>query len=68
MVAHITMPSNLHFKAWDELIQMPVNARVVAFLCLGFPVGYEGPVPTPAIGNHYSAVNHTRVVDMYVAT
>ena len=29
MAAHITMPSNLHFKAWDGLVQMPEDAREV---------------------------------------
>ena len=48
-VAHIPLFSNLHFKAWEELVQSAEDARIVDFLHFGISTGYEGPVPTPAI-------------------
>ena len=68
MAAHISLPSKLHLKAWAELIQSVEDARIVEFLCFSFPVGYEGPVPTPVSSNYSSAINHTRDVDTYVVT
>ena len=67
MVARITLPSNLHFKAWEEVTQMAEDARVVHFLRFGFFAGHEVLVPTPANGNHSSAVNYAGDLDIYVA-
>ena len=36
------------------------------FLEFGFPVGYEGPVPTPDTSNHASAVSHLQDLTAYI--
>ena len=41
MAACIPLPSNLHFKTWEELIPSAEDARIVEFLCFGFHVGYK---------------------------
>ena len=43
-------------------------AEVLQYLKYGFPTGFEGPIPTPSFGNHFSAINHPRDVKVYIAT
>ena len=66
--AHIVLPSNLRFSSWDELVRIHDDAKVVGFLRLGFSVGYEGPIPTPASDIHSSTHNHSSDVTSYIAT
>ena len=52
---------NIHpffFKEWDKLVYTHNDAQMVDFLQFGFPVGYEGPMPTPSSANHPSVNNH----------
>ena len=49
--ARIWLPSNLHFKKWEALMESSVNVLMVHYLKFGFPTGHEGLVPTPATGN-----------------
>ena len=60
MATRVPLPSNLHFKAWHSLVHIADNARVVKFLKFGFPMGFEGLVPTLAADNHSSTHNHLR--------
>ena len=41
MAARIPLPSNLHFRACEELVLSAEDARIVEFLCFGFHVGYK---------------------------
>ena len=54
--ARLQFPSNLHFPEWEALANTPEDSNLISFLQHGFPVGYDGPVPTPATHNHASAV------------
>ena len=69
----IPLPSNMHLKDWEELIQSAEDARVVDFLYFGFQMEYEVPVLTPTSSNHSSAINYARDardardVDTYIA-
>ena len=49
--ARIQLPSNIHFK------ESPADALMVEYLKFGFPTGYEGPMSTPATGNHTSTLD-----------
>ena len=66
IVARIQLPSNLCFPEWEALAHTPEDSILISFLKHGFPVGYEGPVPTPATHNHASAARHSRDVATYV--
>ena len=44
----------------------PDDHLTFQFLHFGFPVGYEGPVPTPTFHNHPSAVRHSTDVAAYI--
>ena len=46
-VAHTPLPTNLNINAWWQLTPTHEDARVMEFLEFGFPVGYDGLVPTP---------------------
>ena len=48
------------------LVRNPEEARTVDCLKYRFPVGYEGPVPTPAASNHALAVHHPRDMAAYI--
>ena len=47
---------------------MAEDTTLISFLQNGFPVGYKGPVPTPADPNLASAIQHPRNVTIYVLT
>ena len=42
--ARIQLPSNLHFKEWEALVEFSADALTVDYLMFGFPAGYEGPI------------------------
>ena len=54
------------FKEWEALIESPANALMVDCLIFGFPVGYEGPVLTPATDSHHVVLRHQCNVVAYV--
>ena len=53
--AQLQLPSNMHFPEWEALAHTPEDSTLISFLKYGFPVGYEGPVPTTTDYNHASA-------------
>ena len=55
------------FPEWEALAYAAEDTTLITFLQYGFPVGYEGPVPTPA--DHISILpQHPRDVANYVLT
>ena len=50
--AIIQLPSNLHFKEWEGLIDSSTDVLMLDYLNFAFPTGYKGPVPMPATSNH----------------
>ena len=54
----ITLPSNFIFNEWEAIAYSQANCAVIQYLRYGFPVGFEGHMPTPSFGNHASAINH----------
>ena len=61
----IWLPSSLHFKEWKSLIESPGNELMVDCLKFRFSAGYDGPVATPATGNHLTAHRHQCNVATY---
>ena len=61
----IPVPSNLNIKAWSQLAVTPQQCQVMEFLTFGYPVGFEGPLPTPT-GNHDSARDHTQDIAQFI--
>ena len=55
--AHRGSPASVLFPPFRALAGPPE---------FGFPVGYEGPVPTPTFHNHPSAVHHSNDVVAYI--
>ena len=64
--ARIQLPSTLHIKEWEALIESSANVLTVDYLKYDFPAEYERPVPTPATGNHTSMLRHQRDVAIYI--
>ena len=50
--AHLQLPSNLQFKEWEELAHTDEDGYLIEYPMYGFPVEYDGPVPTPMENNH----------------
>ena len=44
--ARLPLPSNLHFKEWQNISHTKEDDIIISYLKLGFPAGYEGQVPT----------------------
>ena len=51
---HLTLAS-MSEKHWHKSTE---DAHLIEYLRYGFPVGNEGPVPTPTTSNHASALHH----------
>ena len=66
--ARLQLLSNMHFPEWEALAHTLEDITLISFLKYGFPVGYEGPVPTPAVHNNASALQHPKDVATYVLT
>ena len=66
--AQLQLPSNMCVPEWEALPHMAEDTTLINFLKYGFPVVYEGPVPTPADHNNASALQHPRDVANYVLT
>ena len=66
--ARLPLPSNFDFHQLAAIPHTPANQQVLQYLRYGFPVGFQGPIPTPSFGNHSSSVNHPRDVKVYIAT
>ena len=66
MGAKIPVPSNLNSKAWAQLAVTPHQCQVVEILTYGFPAGFDGPVPDPAMANHASARDHSADIAHYI--
>ena len=64
--AQVPVPTNLNIQQWRVIATKPSQHRIVDFLLYGFPVSYEGPIPTPSASNHTSATNHPRDVAIYI--
>ena len=60
LAAQLQLPYNMHFPEWEALAHTPEDTTLISFLKYSLPVGYVGPVPTPAIYNHASALEHPR--------
>ena len=56
------------FSEWEALAHTAEDTTLINFLKYGFPVRYEGPVPTPADHKHASALQHPRDVANNVLT
>ena len=61
--ARLQLPFNLQFEEWEALVSTEEDGQLIELLRYGFPMGYEGPVPTPAESNHASAQQHRHDVD-----
>ena len=59
--AQVQLPSNMHFLEWEVLAHTLEDITLISFLKYGFPMRYEGPVPTPAIHNHIDGPVQDRV-------
>ena len=46
--AQIPVPSKHNLNALSQLAVTPLQCQVVKFLTVGFPTGFEKPVPTPS--------------------
>ena len=55
----LPVPTNLNLGEWAAICTTEEDALTLQYLTFGFPVGYEGPVPTPTFHNHPSAVHHS---------
>ena len=64
----VQLPSNLHFKEWEALVRMPDDVLTIDWLKFGFPVGYEGPMLTPATSNDSLALHRPCDVVAYVTS
>ena len=66
--AHLPLPSNFDVHQWSAIAHTQADLEVLQYLKYGFPVGFEGPIPTPSFSNHSSAVNYPRDIKAYIAT
>ena len=64
--AHCQLPSNFQFKESEALIQNPEDATTVDCLKFGFPVGYQGLIPTPTVTNHSSVIHHPGDITAFI--
>ena len=60
------LPANLRSSEWEALIRSPEDGIIVDCLKFGFLAGYQGPIPTPAEGNHVSARLHPGDISTYI--
>ena len=60
------LTSNLNFMARGNIVCTEEDEPIITYLRYGFPVGHEGPVPTPSSGNHPSANKHCADVAAYI--
>ena len=65
--AHCQLCSNLRFSMWEALIHEPQYVVMVDCLKVGFPVGYQGPIPTPTEFNHTLAILHPGDIVAYIS-
>ena len=65
---HMQLPSNLHFREREVLACTEDDTGLIEFLKYGFPMGYEGLVPTPTGNNCTSAMQHLWNVATYMLT
>ena len=56
--ARIQLPSNLHFKEWEALIECSADILMVDYQKFRFLAGYDGSVVPQATGNHPSMLRH----------
>ena len=66
--ARLSLPSNFIFNGWEAIAHSQADCKVIQYLRYGYPMGFEGPIPTPSFGNHASAINHPRDVKTYITT
>ena len=66
--ARLPLLSNFIFDEWEAIAYSQVDHEVIQYLRYGFPMGFEGPIPTPSVGNHTSAISHPHDVKAYIAT
>ena len=64
--ARIPVPTNLNLQQLEKICVTPEDHLTLQYLQFGFPVGYDGPVPTPTCHNHPSAVHHSTDVAVYI--
>jgi hypothetical protein len=64
----IPLPTNLNLPQWREAAAGYQDKEVVDLLTYGFPVSYEGPIPTPTFENDSSAKQYSADVEKYVGT
>ena len=64
--ARLPVHTNLNLDKWAAICTTGVDALTLEYLTVKFPAGYEGPVPTPTLHNHPSAVHHSSDVAAYI--
>ena len=57
----------LYFNEWHAIIHSEPEKETLQFPQYGFPVGFEGPIPTPTMGNHPSATCYPQDVTAYIS-
>jgi hypothetical protein len=65
--AHIHLPTNHNIEQWEQAAIGHHDTEVMQFLKYGFPVAYQGPIPTPATDNHFSAKQYMEHVEKYMS-
>ena len=58
----IPLLSNIHFNEWLAILHSDLEKETLQFIQYRVPVGFEGPIPTPTMGNHPSATFHPQAV------
>lgn len=66
--ARISLPRGLNIPAWRQLTHGHHDTALVDLLEYGFPLGFDGPIPTPCWENHQSATCFPTQVKNYLHT
>ena len=65
--ARMAVHTNLDLGEWASICHTEEDAVTLSYLTFGFPVGYEGSVPTPSLANHSSARSHSHDFAAYIS-
>ena len=66
--ARIPLPRGLNIPTWRRLTADHQDTSLIDLLEYGFPLGYEGPIPTLSYSNHMSATCYPDHVQAYLQT